>query len=242
MTLAVIVSGCGVQNSEEELTTTPRNGSEEAMSDVAYVDNVDTNVQKENEDVEKPKETPMPFPKLDMPEEELEEYLSILGISSYSAPEEWGPMYVGLDWDNQDENVYFNSAGNTVLYKADSGRRITLGFENFFLDNGWDNPSIVYQTYDFSIGAGFNTYATESDYQSVEQGSVEYKWHSRFEAIEMITLFAFEDYSVAVVYQLEGDYTENYEQVIEDLYAGVYLEADKAKLKLMDEFVASLEF
>lgn len=44
------------------------------------------------------------------------------------------------------------------------------------------------------------------------------------------------------MYELSGDYTENHEQIIEDLYANEYPKDDEAYLQSIDDFIASIKF
>jgi hypothetical protein len=60
--------------------------------------------------------------------------------------------------------------------------------------------------------------------------------------IQKAVVFPFENYYIAVVYGLMGDYSQNHDEVISALYNNTYPQEDSDNLQLVDKFVKSIKF
>ena len=91
--------------------------------------------------------------------EELNEYLAVMGIEFLCIPQQLGAPFINVDWDE-------------ATYPGATGRMISLGFEDLYPGSGWSEGFILYSTYDFSVGAEYDRFATHEDREALIQGSV----------------------------------------------------------------------
>lgn len=179
----------------------------------------------------------------------LQNFKNIIGIDSFCISKKLGQLFLNVDWDS-----------NAKVNNAESWRMISLGFENLYNNEvgWWGNGYLVYSTYDFAIGTIYEIYATKWDYEEIKnnqkkniieingiKGFVQYKsvsYYGNTPVIQKAVVFPFENYYIAVVYGLMGDYSQNHDEVISALYNNTYPQEDSDNLQLVDKFVKSIKF
>jgi hypothetical protein len=182
--------------------------------------------------------------------EELHGYLAAIGIADLCIPHELGAPFINVDWDR--------------AHGADAGRMISLGFEGSYSGSGWSDAFILYATYDFAIGAMYDTFARPEDRDAVwagtmptgavpatievdgVQGFVRFKSadfaFSRWWVYKTFVFPGETDY-VAVVYDLgffDGD--TDWDALIQDLGEGAYPPERQGTVALVDALAMSLKF
>jgi hypothetical protein len=158
--------------------------------------------------------------------EELNGYLAAMGIAELCIPHELGAPFLNVDWDSDPG-------------PADAGRMISLGFEGSYPGSGWSEVFILYATYDFAVGAMYDTYARPEDRDAVRNGTMPgaievdgAQGFVRFKpanfgfdrrAMYKTYVFPFETDYVAIVYDL-GDFgaDTDWDALIQDLSEGAY--------------------
>lgn len=182
-----------------------------------------------------------------MSTEELNAYLSIMGIQSLCIPAMWGAPFVNADWDS-------------ATQPSVEGRMISLGFENLYPGAGWSKGFLLYSTYGFGAPTEYETFATLADRDAVREGTgpdlIEVNGVTGLMRIKASDLcmgacsvyrtfvFPFETYYVAVVYDLGAfDYDNtDWESLLQDFRAGKYQPEQQADVAAMDYLVSTLHF
>jgi hypothetical protein len=176
--------------------------------------------------------------------EAWQSYQTLLGIESICLPSGLGDMYLGTDWDNA---VIHDGPGRMVRFD--------------FADAATGGPvpaSVLYSTYDFAIGAEYDTFATVADRDALRSGQmpdalvlngrpayVRFQEGGCFGSCVLKSIvFPFETDYVAVVYNL-GEYdlqARDWDTVQESLRAGEYPEAHRAGIAQTDWLAQSMVF
>ncbi len=185
------------------------------------------------------------FPKNSLSMEELNSHLAFMGIESLCIPPQLGVPFITVDWDSQQ-------------VEGTKGRMLVIGFEN--LGVPWSEGFIIYSTFDFNIGAMYETFATLQDRDAVRQGTMPdmitvdgVQGFTRFkpgfpmggQSVYKTHVFPFDTYYVAVVYDL-GSYgledAAEVEAAIQRFKAGEYPADHLYYMQTMDILALSIEF
>jgi hypothetical protein len=180
---------------------------------------------------------------------EFKSFLNTMGIASFPLTAELGNPFQAVDWDRNTQNP-------TVTSQADSGRMISLGFENMIgYGSRWGGLNVIYSTYDFAIGTEYDVYAKPGDREKLARGEFPHTttvdgrkaivaYRSNYMAItgaQKSVTVPFNDHYVTFVYHLHSK--ESYsEKEIQDMYQGKYPTTDADDLKLFDTIVSQVKF
>lgn len=178
--------------------------------------------------------------------EELLSYLNVMKIKSICFPEIFGQPFLNVDWNSQTKT-------------ADSGRKISIGLDNLKdYGSGWGGY-MEYTTYDFGVGAEYDTFAQESDSTAVVDGTKEniitvngkkgFVLATRFVYLdgtkgdfEKVVVFPFRDYYVAFIYPLKNSSSEP-DELKSSLYdKNTYPWQYEEGLRDFDTFISSVSF
>jgi len=176
--------------------------------------------------------------------DELNDYLSLMGIQSLCIPVELGAPFLSVDWD---------SAQNS----APTGRMVSLSFENLYPGAGWSDGFLLYSTYNFATGSEYDKFARLEDRDAVRDDTAAnmievngVKGFIRFWPglsygnipIYKTYVFPFENTYVAVVYNLGAFDPAEVDRSIQEFQAGKYPADQLAPLEMMDFLANSLRF
>jgi|GEM_PF-3359871 len=183
-------------------------------------------------------------PRYTLSSDELNDYLSLMGIQSLCIPIGLGAPFLSVDWD---------SAQNP----ATTGRMVSLSFENLYPGAGWSDGFLLYSTYEFSTGSEYDKFAHLEDRDALRGHSAAnmiavngVKGFIRFWPglsygnipIYKTYVFPFENTYVAVVYDLGAFDPAEVDNRIREFEAGEYPSDRRAPLELMDFLANSLRF
>ena len=168
-----------------------------------------------------------------------------MGIQALCVPVELGAPFLNADWDS-------------ARIPA-TGRMVSIGFERLYHDAGWSDLFLIYSTYDFTAGTEFDRFATVEDRDALRNHSLAHEtevngvsgfirfktgmsaYEGQSQPIYRTVVFPFEDYYVAIVYNLgacDGDASEQ----IREFEQGDYPAECAAQVEMMDSLVNSLHF
>ena len=138
-----------------------------------------------------------------------------------------------------------------------TGRMISVGFENLYGGGGWSQGYLVYATYDFSIGSEYEIFASPSDFEQIENGSISnslnadgvrgfIRYHRGIPMGKQMVLktyvFPFEHTYLAAVINLGAYDPAEVENIISELEAGRNPDPNNENIALMDLLVSSIRF
>jgi hypothetical protein len=182
-------------------------------------------------------------PRFTLSDDELQEYLDLMGIEAICIPPQFGAPFINVDWNEQDLPAI--------------GRMVSLGFEQLYGDGGWSQGYLVYATYDFSFGSEYEVFASPKDFDQVKNKSIPnlinadgvsgfVRFHAGIPMGEQMTMktyiFPFENYYVAAVINLGAYDPADVPNIFLEMEAGRHPDLMNENVALMDQLVSSIRF
>lgn len=176
---------------------------------------------------------------------EWDGYLNLMGIQLLCVPVELGAPFLNADWDSAKIPA--------------TGRMVSIGFEHLYHGSGWSDIFLIYSTYDFTTGTEFDRFASLEDRDALRShslaneieingvsGFIRFKtamwtYEGQPQTIYKTIVFPFENYYVAVVYEL-GAFDEDANELIQKFEQGDYPAECAAQVEMMDFLANSLRF
>jgi hypothetical protein len=179
--------------------------------------------------------------------EEVQAYLTVMGIAAICVPPELGGLYLNVDW-------------NEAEIGAVTGRMVSLGFTELYQGSGWGRGYLVYATYDFAAGTEYDTFAGTEDYEAMRRGDPpegdlveagDIQGFVRFHrglcygtcTVHRTIIFPFETHYIAIVQALgELGGGDDWDDLPARLRAGQFPPAWDLPLPAVDTLAQSLRF
>lgn len=185
-------------------------------------------------------------PRSPLTAQDLQAYLTVMGIGEICVPPELGGLFLSVDWDEAEID-------------AVTGRMISLGFPALYEGSGWGRGYLVYATYDFAAGTEYDTFARPEDLILVQGSSADVdpieadgvRGFVRFQRglcygsciVHRVIVFPFEEHYIAIVQalgEIEGE--EDWETLLAQLRAGRFPATWDRPLPAIDALARSLRF
>ena len=182
-------------------------------------------------------------PRYTLSENELLDFYDLMGIETICLPPQYGPPFINVDWDSEEIPA--------------TGRMASIGFEDLYGGGGWSSLYLLYSTYDFAVGSEYDVFASQEDYENIQDGSFQnpvmidgVKGFVRFHAgipmgMQMIMktyIFPFQDYYIAAVVNIGAYDPAQIEAILIKMESGDHPDLITEDIHLMDLMVSSIKF